>query len=140
MKNIFFVLLFAPCLIFGQERDSSSVQEVLINYTLQIGKIADFGETSVKFIKIVSDSRCPKNVTCIWQGEAKVLIGIFNNEEMVDQKVIVIPKVREQYAFFGKQDLLLKFFSLSPYPDATDPIQPEEYVLRFSLSGDFSKD
>lgn len=133
MKNILFILLFAPCLIFGQEKDSLPVQEEFITHDLSIGKLADYGETSVKFIKVISDSRCPKNVTCIWAGEAKVLLGYFKNGVLLNEKEIVVGGIEERFPMLKNENIVLKILSLRPYPDAKNSIKPEEYVLAFSM-------
>ena len=45
---------------------------------------------TVKFIKVIQDSRCPKNVMWIRAGEAEVLIGIYKNGLLLEEKSIIV--------------------------------------------------
>lgn len=48
------------------------------------------GDKSVNFKKVISDSRCPRNVSCVWAGEAKVLVEILENGKLLEEKILVI--------------------------------------------------
>lgn len=39
--------------------------------------------------QIISDSRCPENVNCIWEGEAEVLVSIFKKGVFYKNETIV---------------------------------------------------
>ena len=118
-------LLLFPALVFAQE--DTEVQR--FSGDLGIGQDFDFGETAVSFLGVVSDSRCPTKVTCIWPGEARVLLGITTNGKYSEMEVIMngggveIPLAN---------DLLLQFSQLRPYPETSVKIPAEAYSLSFS--------
>ena len=58
--------------------------------TLCVGDNLDFGNKSIKFKKVISDSRCPNaaGITCIWAGEVKVLFEFYDDGELQGKKII----------------------------------------------------
>src|SRR6267143_24085 len=39
----------------------------------------------IKLLNVTADSRCPSDVTCVWQGEAKISVNIIkNNQDLGD--------------------------------------------------------
>ncbi len=47
--------------------------ELPTQVVLAVGESADLGDgRSLGFVKVVSDSRCPKDVQCVWAGEVKL--------------------------------------------------------------------
>lgn len=86
-------------------------------------------QASVKFLSVTSDSRCPKQVTCIWPGEAKVLLGITAMGKYLEKEVMVSgPGAEISIA----EDLQLLVSHLRPYPKTGIPVAPEEYCLRIA--------
>ena len=128
MRRILFLwLLVFPALAFAQEEPR--VQRFSGDFG--VGQDFNFGKTAVSFLGVISDSRCPRQVTCIWPGEAKVLLGITENGKYSEVEVVVsgsgveIPLANE---------LLLQFSHLRPYPETSAKIDPEAYCLRFSAT------
>lgn len=124
MKNslIFFVLALFPFAV--------SAQEVPVNLIVDLepGQGIDLEQTNVKFLKVTADSRCPKQVTCIWAGEAKVLLGITLAGKYFEKEVVVSGTGAE----FGlTKDLQVLVSHLRPYPETAKGIAPDEYCLRF---------
>jgi len=79
------VLLFLslPFVSFAQETPVKVHSSIL-----QAGELFNLGEVTVLFKEVISDSRCPKQVTCIWAGEAKVLLEIYENGKFLENKII----------------------------------------------------
>ena len=119
--------MFCLPLFLGAQDDP---QEVIasINTNLGIGQQFDLGTAGVEFLKVISDSRCPRQVTCIWPGEAKVLLGVTVNGEYFEKEVVVSGSGAE-FLFGG---LEMQVSHLRPYPETPEGIAPEEYCLRFS--------
>ena len=131
MKNLILLIctILLPSFLFAQvQKDSVPAEVIKINTDLGVGQEFDFGQTAVSFIKVISDSRCPKQVTCIWPGEAKVLLGINWNGEYLEKEVVVSGSGAE---FPLANDLLMQVSHLRPYPETTSQIAPEEYSLSF---------
>ncbi len=126
LSSIFIFLLTVP--LIAQENHD------MIN-NLEIGRELLIGGSSVKFIGVKSDSRCPKGVTCIWPGEAKLVLGIHFDGRYFEKEVVIQGTGGE---FPVSEDFRIQVYNLSPYPEATKPIAPEDY--RLSISAEFGSE
>jgi len=131
----FYVLLFFGLLmasVNAQENDS------IVNYYAEInaGELFSFENKSIEFKKVITDSRCPKDVTCIWAGEAKVLIAVMENGKQIEEKILTLNAQNQiDLSFLGLKDIYsLKALDLIPYPVSTHKIQDSEYCLKIQLN------
>lgn len=68
MKTSIYILLFFSSIVaLSQERIPASPQIVF--------KIAS-RDVILKFVEVLEDSRCPKDIVCVWAGRAKVKVAI----------------------------------------------------------------
>ncbi len=130
MKKIIVVFLagFLSAISFAQEKDSAVVEQVRINADLGVGQDFLVDKTKIKFLGVISDSRCPKQVTCIWPGEAKVLLGIELSGEYFEKEVVLSGGGAELAL---SEVLQMQMTGLTPYPETAKGIAPEEYCLSF---------
>lgn len=130
---IFIITCFAVFIVNAQKQDSIPTTSILkVDLTQKVA----FGDTlEVEFVKVISDSRCPKNVQCVWAGEAKVLVKIYRNGEFEEETQITIhPRVLEASVLelFSSEKTHTKAINLLPYPDAsTQDAIP--YYLEFCI-------
>lgn len=135
MKLLIFLLTFTVS-GFLQAQDSTVVQ----NYsaTLQVGELLEFGDRSVKFKRLISDSRCPSDVTCIWAGEAKILVEVFKNGKSYGEEIVVISGGEQGEVsldeLFQGGSYRLSGIALRPYPKTTVRIKPSDYVLKLAVT------
>ena len=119
-----------PVLLMAQkEEDSTAVEMMRLGGDFGIGQELNFGKTSVNFLGVISDSRCPTQVTCIWPGEAKVLLGIRLNGKYFEKEVVISGRGAEIPL---PNDILMQFSHLRPYPETGAEIPAEDYCLRIS--------
>jgi len=138
MKSIVFVtaLLFSS---YGIAQDSVKVrvETPKIVTKLHLGKLMHFDDVDIKFVEVVTDSRCPKGVSCVWAGEAKVLVDIFKSGKKIEQKEIVFNtsnKYLDKLAnIFASETLNISSYTLSPYPEYGKKIKIEEYYLQLDI-------
>jgi len=73
-KTIFLVVLIAVAGLFSTAQ-ARPVDEARV----RLGQVekTDHGKLNIKFISVVSDSRCAPNVQCIWAGNAKIKISVW---------------------------------------------------------------
>lgn len=124
------ILLFSP-FIYPQKSKNIGESQGIVSDSLRIGNELLLDDSSVKFIRVISDSRCPKSVKCIWQGEVKVLLGVYTNQHYFE-KVIVISSRVVNIVEIG--DLEISILDLSPYPLKPVSINPKEYCLELSVA------
>ncbi len=138
MKSIVFIvaLLFSS---IGIAQDSTKVKAETpkIVTKLQLGKLMHFKDVDIKFIKVVADSRCPTGVSCVWAGEAKVLVAIYKDGKAIEQKEIVF-NTANQYGgalsnIFASDNLNITGYTLSPYPEYGKEIKNDEYYIQLDI-------
>ena len=84
----------------------------------------------VKFSALVEDSRCPKGVDCIWEGNAKIrveLVGAGKQPASFELNTNVEPKTA---SCAGYEISLVK---LDPYPNADARPKEKDYVATLSV-------
>ncbi len=136
MKNL--VLLAFLCLsvsAFSQDKTEDVPQQNVYGAALQLGDLFNFGNKAVKFREVISDSRCPKDVTCVWAGEAKVLVEVFENGNFLGDKIIIInegPSILN----FSVENIVYSIvgMNLSPYPTAGCKKIKPEYTLQMQIT------
>ena len=124
------LLLYILVLTFGiltPTNQSSQVSKV--NY----GETVSIEDVSIVFEKVISDSRCPKNVTCVWAGEAKVLVTISKNGKSIEKKELTFSASAivegDENIIYKSEDFQISGLRLFPYPETTNKIENNEYCL-----------
>ena len=109
--------------------------EIMHNALLQEGDLFSVGKVSVVFKEVISDSRCPKQVTCIWEGEAKVLLEIYENGKFLENRIVSSNAANSVQQFTAAGMIYnISGIQLLPYPEVHSKKIKPEYTLRLSLS------
>ena len=102
-------------------------------FTIRVGQSARItGEDmTVKFNEVIGDSRCPQNVTCVWEGVAssKITVTYQGREYPI---VLNQPGLTEQ-----SEDKFIDYtitYSLNPYPREGEDISSNDYRLTLKLT------
>ena len=90
-------------------------------------------DISVNFFEVLSDSRCPSDVTCVWEGESSVKIN-FKVGETDTPLTLSTHKLQGQ----GPQadtlgNYVIRLLEVSPYPESTQQIPNEDYEIRLQI-------
>ncbi|NEV94716.1 hypothetical protein G3567_11230 [Psychroflexus sp. YR1-1] len=84
----------------------------------------------ITFKGVRSDGRCPKKITCVWAGEAEILIEINDGTETV-AKHIVIPAMGTHSEILSTSTHTVYLKNLRPYPvNAGEDIEDYQLVLK----------
>ena len=78
----------------------------------------------------VDDSRCPSDVTCVWEGQVTATIQIQNQTHMKTVDFVL----NDSYTFFSPYKIILR--DVSPFPISTE--KPDDHIVTlvmFSLDG-----
>ena len=102
-------------------------------FSLTVGRTASVSgqQLELKFVEVVTDSRCPAGVTCVWQGEASCLIEVaFQGAKQ--RMVLTQPGLTKgpAQASFGDYEIQ---FNVAPYPEAGKTIQNRDYRLQLTV-------
>jgi hypothetical protein len=127
MKNL--VVLFVLVLSIScasQKEDSTEIKQV------ETHKLSE--EYSFKIKEIISDSRCPEGVSCIWAGEVELILSIYKEGSFYKDEALII-----SFKNFPENKLLLEKYTLNkkiksievlPIKKQGIEIALEEYALK----------
>lgn len=103
-------------------------------FSLAMGQTAVItGENlKIKFEEVVEDSRCPRNVTCIWTGRVSCIVQLTDNDSPY-QMVLTEPGLTDQYSKEQYKEYQLSFHVM-PYPEAGKKISRDEYRLQLIVN------
>jgi hypothetical protein len=85
----------------------------------------------IEFVRVIEDSRCPSDTSCVWAGEVKVRLSIRNSGDQATQHDVVAG----QAAFIGKYRVAV--VQVQPEPVSTRTIAPEEYRVTLKVEPAF---
>ncbi len=127
----FFVLLLFSSLILAQE----TPQVRMHSSVLLQGDLLNMDSRSIVFKEVISDSRCPTDVTCVWAGEAKILLAIYENGKF-RVNVIVSTTTGSLPLNFSEDGIRLSIsgINLLPYPTTRSKNDKPEYTLQLKLT------
>jgi hypothetical protein len=86
---------------------------------------------------IISDSRCPEGMNCIWAGELVLELRVLKNDEIKEKVVLTFsPKTEEEnLAWFGKymtSNKKLINYNISP-TKTQKPLELKDYKIELIL-------
>jgi len=124
------LLLLAACGGEAGEVKANLGQE----FSLSMGQTASIQDEALKlkFLEVISDSRCPKDVTCVWQGQASCLVEITYLESLY-KVTLVQPGLPEEPSQIDFKEYVIKF-DLTPYPEAGKEIKKNDYQLQLVVT------
>ncbi len=135
MKSVLFMLtLLLSIPLVAQEDKPIEVPQIAIK--LGVAETIQLDGISVSFLEVITDSRCPRNVDCMWAGEAKVKVSIDTGDGDAIEKILVFNNGMSVIAglFENKE---LQFLKLTPYPDANIMVADRApYALLMRAVGD----
>lgn len=127
---VFMILIGFSTLAFAD--DTVKNEHSLVPFTLKVGETANIDSTFyISFLKIHEDSRCPSDVTCIWQGKASVETNIKINEKDLGTHIVTLgDDASDQQNFDG---YYIRLTQLEAFPISTMTITQSEYVGTFFI-------
>jgi hypothetical protein len=124
---LYLYLFFITSSIFGQDEKVSKPSEITTKIKLGKQMLLPDGKTVLNFKKIVSDSRCPDGVSCVWAGEIVFEIEIIANNSSEIKQVTLGSDL--QTLITEMTALQTHAVAISPYPKSGVSISQDNYVL-----------
>ena len=137
MKRLLHLLILAAIALIsvtgcskGQVAVTAGLGEV---FTIGIGQSAQIAgeDMAITFNEVIGDSRCPQNVTCVWEGVASSHVTITHQGR--DYSIVLnSPGLTEQ----AKEAFInyTLIYSLNPYPREGEQISPKDYRLTLNVT------
>ena len=136
LKHIFyFWAFFVPVLLLAGCASTADVKARLgEEISLSIGQsVAITGEDlEIRFVEVSEDSRCPKGVTCVWEGRVVAVVEITSGSSP-RQLELIQPGLTEEPAEETHQEYQLTF-KVEPYPEETKELAADDYTLVLIVS------
>jgi len=99
---------------------------------LKVGETASIDSKLKMTLLDVEDSRCPSDVTCVWQGTVFAKIQLVKGDQDIGSYTISMEtKEGNEQAIEGYH---IRLTNVEPYPMSSMQVQPTEYVLTFFVS------
>jgi hypothetical protein len=139
MKLVIILSLFS--LIFSCKQDeviekktSGSVDVVEIAYSKCVfNDPAQNSIATICFDAVVTDSRCPTNVVCVWQGYAEVKLRLVQGGENISFKLATINlngALQNETTING---IRIKLLEVLPYPGNVG-YNPNDYKVKLQIN------
>ena len=129
MKSVFFSLILA--LIFGGAVvavNAQTTQQATVNVNQQ--KKFSRSKLTIKLVS-VEDSRCPRDVNCVWAGNAKAVFKISSSKGKSQTFNLNTNLEARAVKFEGYE---IKLGEVTPYPRSSIEIKQNEYAVTFVVT------
>jgi hypothetical protein len=126
-------VLLAATIAFGQSAKSVRLGR---EFRLRAGqRVAFKGENlRIKFAAVENDSRCPKDVTCVWAGNAEVLLEV-GTLSVRGKRLKLSTRGSQQFSNEVEyRGYKVKLVGLSPYPQGGRKIAARDYTVTLLVS------
>jgi hypothetical protein len=135
-KRSLYFLVF-PCVVLAAS-SCSALDDVQVRlneeFCLSIGQYASVtGEDLVvSFEEVTEDSRCPSDVTCVWEGRVSCVVELMHTGSS-DRMTLTEPGLTSEYTREEYEQYELAFH-VTPYPEAGNNIANDTYRLHLIIS------
>jgi len=134
-RSLFFTVFLSAVLGASSCGGPSNYQVCLKEeFGLSIGQHASIAgeDLAIRFKEVIEDSRCPRDVTCVWAGRVSCLVELVHSGSSY-QMILTEPGLTEEYADDRYQEYNLAFH-VTPYPEASKEIAKDNYRLHLIIS------
>jgi hypothetical protein len=94
------------------------------DFLLAPGETARAQDLRVEFLEVLSDNRCPANVTCVTAGDAVVLFELRTSTANAEVELHVVDPGKRSVVFEG---YVVTLTALGPHPIADESIRHSDY-------------
>ena len=133
MKNCLLALLLVFTVsVFAQNTEKETVEYLKITQK----KCLKRKGYQLILKEVLSDSRCPEGVSCIWEGEIQVRVSVFQNRKFLKDEIVTISmkNIEDNINLFSTYLLSnqkkIKSIGVVPYPKKDTKINPKDYYIK----------
>ena len=128
--NIFCALMFILVGMFGPGAEARPQAGKSVSVRIGQERSAGRANVRIKFVEMIEDSRCPRDVECIQAGNASVRVRVTRNGRS-ETMVLNTNKHGEKAVFAGYEFSLT---ALTPEPRSNIRINRNGYVATIALT------
>lgn len=89
----------------------------------------------IGFQALLTESRCPSDVLCVWEGEARIELGL----TFGDGPTVPVELDTRGGRTVTHGGYTITLVELDPYPVSTRPCVPQDYVVHLRVSAGVSQ-
>ncbi len=137
MKGPYFSIIFIFCIVTVNIVLPEVFADVKgVPFQLKINQTTSLESNAIKitFLNVTSDSRCPSDVTCIWQGEAKIFVNIIKDNNDLGNFNLTSRAGAQDLAIQSFDGHSIQLVTIDPYPSSKKQILPSDYTATFIVS------
>ncbi|HEU5221491.1 MAG TPA: hypothetical protein VFU58_05475 [Candidatus Nitrosotalea sp.] len=126
-------LVTMPHVLVNAETHGSNI--VLSQFQLRPNQTAsEPNNIDVKFLNVTDDSRCPSDVTCIWQGKSTITVNVVKSGQNVGDFSLTSGLGDKNATAQILDGYFLQLTKIEPYPKSGTTTPLSDYVATFELS------
>jgi hypothetical protein len=134
MKKFLIIMMIA----MGCTKEESAMPTIGLGNKIEASYDTEVAYSEGIKIKItkIEDSRCPKSVTCVWQGSARIYLTVSGMEVSKDLVLdFLADNSKPANANFelGSQKYFIEIADVLPYPATTDEIKLKDYKISLTV-------
>lgn len=134
MKHFFYITSLVVALVLIGITSyvfADNIMQLGVPFHIKFNQTATMQDLKIKIANL-TDSRCPSDVTCVWQGQAKILVDINKNSQNLGNfSLILNDKNLESRSF---DHYFIRILEVNPYPISTEKIHLSDYDFTLKLS------
>jgi hypothetical protein len=94
----------------------------------------------LKLKSVFDDSRCPEGVTCVWAGEVSVIIEVYKDKQLIEEKRLTLnSKNKEENIkwlvnYLPESSKSIKWISVLPYPKEGIVVKPKKQFISITYN------
>ena len=133
IKSTVFAILFFGVMITTLQHLSFGETSHALDFpiALKMGETAKIDSELEMTLLDIEDSRCPSDVTCIWQGTVTAKINLEKGTQDLGVYNISLDRGENEKTF---DVYYIKLTNAEPYPISTEPLELADYTLTFVIS------
>ena len=128
MKHFLVAFLALAAFSCKSSNSSPTGPKVGQEFDLKYGESIQIQNESLtlKFENVADDSRCPTGASCVWAGNAKIILRVAQIDTSLNS---ALNPNEINYNSFN-----IKLLSVSPYPTIGQQIKLEDYIIRLIVT------
>lgn len=132
-KIVALFILTVTTTVFAQNKQEKPLDVPKIAIKIPLGETVETNGYSITFVEVLEDSRCPTNVTCIWEGRVKLKVKVQANGKDVEMEELIFGATRsgedKNHMFYSSEAIKLEGMKVTPYPNTEKDKKENGYTL-----------
>lgn len=131
MKKIFLTVLLLTSVLAWAQPEAAKIRYKTISQKECVKKKG----YRLVLKQVVSDSRCPEGVTCVWQGEVQFVVAIYKDGKFAEEVTFSSTNREQNLGLFSKYlGRNVSSIGVLPYPKDGVVVDPKSYFLKIGYS------